>query len=84
MYHSFVFGGEGEIFAQSRALLAPLQLRLLPSFALRSSVGKSQVAATRKISLYPPPAAVDFSPSLTARGSRVRISPANEKSHPYG
>ena len=34
--------------------------------------------ATRKISLYPPPAAVDFSPSH-ASVARVQISPANEK-----
>ena len=56
------------------ALLALLQLRLSLSLALRSLVGKSQVAATRKISLHPPPAAVDFSPSLTATRFEIRIS----------
>ena len=64
-------------------MLALLQLRLLPSLALRISVSKNQVAATRKISLHPPPAAVDFSPSLTATRFELRISLRQRKKPPY-
>ena len=60
--------------------VAPLQLRLLPFLALRSSVDKNQVAATRKISLFPPPAAVDFSPSLAGYPvARVKSRPPTKK-----
>ena len=59
---------------KSRAtLLALLQLRLLLSLARGRSVGKSQVAATRKASLPLALRAVGFSPSLTA----TRFSPSN-------
>ena len=66
------FGEEGEILSLRKRNFAPLQLRIFLSLALRSSVGKIQVAATRKIFLFPPPAAVDFSPSLAGNPARVK------------
>ena len=46
------------------------------------SVEEIQVAATRKISLYPPQAAVDFSPSRAAtRRSNSNLSSPTKKGH---
>ena len=52
-----------------------------------SSVEETQVAATRKISLHPPPAAVDFSPSRTAKHFKLPSNlsfSATQKGHPKG